>query len=46
MKCYTYKLEIDVHVISDTEENALADLEQGKGTMGSQTKTLIKTTDL
>ena len=46
MKCYTFKVEIDVHVISDSEENALASLEQGQGTMANQTKTLVNTVDL
>lgn len=46
MKCYTFKVEIDVHVISESEEDALAKLEQGQGTMDNQTKTLVKTVDL
>ena len=43
LNCYTYKVEVIVNVLAESEEDAIAKMDQGRGEVASQTKTLTNT---
>jgi hypothetical protein len=43
LNCYTYKVEVTVNVLAESEEDAIAKMDQGRGDVASTEKTLINT---
>ena len=46
LNCYTYKLEVIVNVLAESEEEAISKMDQGRGEVASQEKTLINTVNI
>lgn len=46
LNCYTYKVEVTVNILAESEEEAIAKIDQGRGEVTSQTKTLTNTVSI
>jgi hypothetical protein len=46
LNCYTYKVEVIVNVLAESEEDAIAKMDQGRGEVASQTKNLTNTVNI
>ena len=46
LNCYTYKVEVIVNILAESEEDAIAKMDQGRGEVASQTKTLTNTVNI
>jgi len=46
LNCYTYEVKVIVNVLASSEEDAIAKMDQGRGDIASQDKTLINTVNI
>ena len=46
LNCYTYEVKVIVNVLASSEEDAITKMDQGRGDIASQDKTLINTVNI